>query len=110
MPEPVIPVTKIRPRRLSDILRKISPGKWKSSNVGILSGIWRTAIQILPIWRNTLKRKRPYDLASSEKSTELYCSNILRSRSPIHAYAIFFTSSLEIKLSSMGFICPFKRT
>ena len=50
LPEPVVPVTRTRPRGSSARRLTIS-GRCSSSNVGIVVATWRMAMLMLPRWR-----------------------------------------------------------
>ena len=48
-PEPVMPVTRMRPRSLVRIFFMESIGRRSSTKVGIFSGMWRIATPIFPL-------------------------------------------------------------
>ena len=56
--EPVMPVTRIRPRR-SMASRSSTLGRCSSSKAGMRSGMWRNTAAHLALARKTLTRKRP---------------------------------------------------
>ena len=58
LPEPVVPVTRTRPR-CSSQMRSRTRGRFSSSMVRILVGMTRRTMPTLPRCWKTLTRKRP---------------------------------------------------
>ena len=58
LPDPVVPVTSTMPRGSRASFRTAS-GSMSFSKVGIFPTTCRTAMEMLPLWRKTLTRKRP---------------------------------------------------
>ncbi len=58
LPEPVVPVMMMIPRRSSESSSIIS-GRFRSSNERILSGTNRSAAARVPCWRKMFTRNRP---------------------------------------------------
>ncbi len=67
LPEPVAPVTRIRPR-CSSASFSTPIGRPSFSNDGTSNGTWRKANEMAPRWRNPLTRKRPVFPAVYEMS------------------------------------------
>ncbi len=74
LPEPVAPVTRIRPR-CSSASFSTPIGRPSFSNDGTSKGTWRKANEMAPRWRKPLTRKRPvfpavYEMSRSPVSSK----------------------------------------
>ena len=76
-PDPVAPVTRIRPRFSSASCSTPigSPSFW---NDGTSLGTWRKANEMEPRWRKPFTRKRPIPAAEYERSSSPVSSNAFR--------------------------------